>query len=36
VADDIAFLRSSDLIAADSVIRGFVYDVKTGRLEEIL
>jgi carbonic anhydrase len=34
--DDIEFLRSSDLIAADSVIRGFVYDVKTGRLGEVV
>jgi carbonic anhydrase len=36
VRDDIAFLRSSDLIAADSVIRGFVYDVETGRLDEVV
>jgi carbonic anhydrase len=36
VAADLQYLRSSDLIAGATVIRGFVYDVKSGRLEEIL
>jgi carbonic anhydrase len=36
VAADLELLRSSDLVASDTVIRGFVYHVRTGRLEEIL
>jgi carbonic anhydrase len=36
VAADLQYLRSSDLIADETVIRGFVYDVKSGGLEEIL
>jgi carbonic anhydrase len=35
VRDDVEFLRGSDLIAGDSVIRGFVYDVKSGALTEV-
>jgi carbonic anhydrase len=35
VREDVAFLEQSDLIAADSTIKGFVYDVKTGKLEEV-
>jgi carbonic anhydrase len=35
VRDDVEFLKSSDLIASDSVIRGFVYDVKSGGLREV-
>jgi carbonic anhydrase len=35
VREDVAFLLSSPLIPADVVIRGFVYDVKTGRLNEV-
>src|SRR5919201_1514225 len=33
--EDVAFLKASDLIASDSVIRGFVYDVKTGMVREV-
>lgn len=32
VRDDKAFLESSPLIPQDIVIRGFIYDVKTGKL----
>jgi carbonic anhydrase len=35
VRDDIAFLKSSPLIGRDVVVRGFVYDVKTGRVGEV-
>jgi len=35
VADDVAFLRESPLIADDTEIRGFVYDVSTRRLDEV-
>jgi carbonic anhydrase len=35
VRDDVEFLRESDLIASDSLIRGFVYDVKTGGLTPV-
>ena len=35
VREDVAFLRSSPLIAPDTVIRGFIYDVRTGRLAEV-
>jgi carbonic anhydrase len=35
VREDVAFLASSPLIPGDTVIRGFVYDVKTGRLNEV-
>jgi carbonic anhydrase len=35
VRDDVAFLRASPLIPQTTVIRGFVYDVRTGRLAEI-
>jgi len=35
VRGDVEFLKSSDLIAADAVIRGFVYDVKTGTVREV-
>jgi carbonic anhydrase len=35
VREDVAFLSSSPLIPGDVVIRGFVYDVKTGRLNEV-
>jgi carbonic anhydrase len=35
VRDDVSFLEGSDLIARDAVIRGFVYDVKTGALAEV-
>ena len=35
VRDDITFLRSSSLIPESIEIRGFVYDVKTGKLHSI-
>jgi carbonic anhydrase len=35
VRDDVAFLRSSPLIPKDIPIRGFVYDVRTGRVSEV-
>src|SRR5919204_5580278 len=35
VRDDVAALRDSPFIARDVPIRGFVYDVRTGRLTEV-
>jgi carbonic anhydrase len=35
VREDVEFLADSDLIAHDTVIRGFVYDVKTGELRPV-
>jgi carbonic anhydrase len=35
VREDVAFLQSSPLISGDVLIRGFVYDVRTGRLNEV-
>ncbi len=35
VLRDVEFLNNSPLIAKDSVIRGFVYDVETGELTEV-
>jgi carbonic anhydrase len=35
VRDDVDFLKASPLIPRDIPIRGFVYDVKTGRLTEV-
>jgi carbonic anhydrase len=35
VREDVAFLLSSPLISADVVVRGFVYDVHTGKLNEV-
>jgi carbonic anhydrase len=35
VRDDVAFLRGSSLILHGIPIRGFVYDVRTGRLSEV-
>jgi carbonic anhydrase len=35
VRDDITFLRSSSLIPESIEIRGFIYDVKTGKLHSI-
>jgi carbonic anhydrase len=31
----VAFLLSSPLIPGDVIVRGFVYDVRTGRLNEV-
>ncbi len=35
VREDVALLLSSPLIPGDVLIRGFVYDVRTGRLDEV-
>jgi carbonic anhydrase len=35
VREDIGFLLSSPLIPATVLVRGFIYDVRTGRLEEV-
>jgi len=35
VRDDVEFLQGSPLVAEDTEIRGFVYDVSTRRLREI-
>ena len=35
VRDDVAFLRSSPLVGDDVVVRGFVYDTNTGRVNEV-
>ncbi|HEV7367094.1 MAG TPA: carbonic anhydrase [Gemmatimonadales bacterium] len=35
IREDVAFLLSSPLIPGDVVIRGFLYDVRTGRLNEV-
>jgi carbonic anhydrase len=35
VREDVSFLQSSPLIPGDVIIRGFIYDVRTGRLNEV-
>ena len=35
VREDVAFLKSSPLIPDDVIIRGFVYDVRTGKLRAV-
>lgn len=35
VREDVAYLLSSPLIPADVIVRGFVYDVKSGKLNEV-
>jgi carbonic anhydrase len=35
VREDVEFLRASPLIPRDVPVRGFVYDVHTGRLDEV-
>jgi carbonic anhydrase len=35
VREDVAFLLSSPLIPASVIVRGFIYDVHTGRLKEV-
>ena len=35
VRDDVALLRESPLVADDVVVRGFVYDESSGRVEEV-
>ena len=35
VRDDVQLIRSSPLIANDTTVTGFIYDVKTGRVHEV-
>jgi carbonic anhydrase len=35
VRDDVALIRSSPLIPNEINVRGFIYDVKTGKLQEV-
>jgi carbonic anhydrase len=35
VREDVSFLLSSPLLSPDTVVRGFIYDVHTGRLKEV-
>jgi carbonic anhydrase len=35
IREDVSFLMSSPLIPGDVVVRGFLYDVRTGRLNEV-
>jgi carbonic anhydrase len=35
VRQDVEFLQATQLLSPDTLIRGFVYDVKTGRLREV-
>ncbi len=35
VRDDVAFLRASPFIGPDTAVRGFIYDVRSGRVAEI-
>jgi carbonic anhydrase len=35
VRDDIAIYRQSPMLRQDAEVRGFIYDVKTGRLSEV-
>jgi len=35
VREDIEFLHATQLLSPDTLIRGFVYDVQTGRLREV-
>ena len=36
VRDDIQYLQDHPLVAGDSIITGWVYDVKDGKLTEVL
>lgn len=36
VRDDAALLRASPLVAPDTAVSGFVYDVRTGKLERVV
>jgi carbonic anhydrase len=36
VREDVELIRSSPLIAKDSAVTGFVYDVKTGRIHRVV
>jgi carbonic anhydrase len=35
IREDVSFLMSSPLIPGDIVVRGFLYDVRTGKLNEV-
>ena len=35
VRDDVELIRSSPLIGKDTTVTGFVYDVKTGKIQEV-
>jgi carbonic anhydrase len=35
IRQDIEFLQATQLLNRDTLIRGFVYDVRTGRLREV-
>jgi carbonic anhydrase len=35
VHDDVAAIRTSPLLLKDVPVRGFIYDVRTGRLQEV-
>jgi carbonic anhydrase len=35
VRDDVCFLRSSPLMSKDALIRGFIYDVRSGQVREV-
>jgi carbonic anhydrase len=35
VRDDVAIIRASPLLLKDILVRGFIYDVRTGRLHEV-
>jgi carbonic anhydrase len=35
VRDDVELIRSSPLIAKDSTVTGFVYDVTTGKIQQV-
>jgi carbonic anhydrase len=35
IREDVSFLMSSPLIPGDIVVRGFLYDVRTGKLKEV-
>ena len=35
VRDDVAAIRTSPLLLKDVPVRGFIYDVRTGRLQEV-
>jgi carbonic anhydrase len=35
IREDVSFLMSSPLIPGDVVVRGFLYDVRTGKLNEV-
>jgi carbonic anhydrase len=36
VRDDVELIRTSPLLLPDITVSGFIYDVRTGRLEQIV